>query len=386
MRNKKAISIGLIIAFLAMFAFFSKNNAVAETNNINPYQSMYSRVRFNINSKNETITLTKIQQFLIKKQLRPIRIWVLIDNNVTAMFTVQKDWNLSNLDKIIAENILSNYKTRLINDEKTHPEDAKILIKDKEIVKTFSNNPDIQITALDFSYNLSLKSLFRTSGINFAVSEMFYDNIVPSPQLQWDLLHQKTETQPSNTLSYDPYQYPDDSTWLPNYVSTDIRTLRDANETRYIDRETEWFSTSRLSYFHSFWWASAYEQDTVFWRENNNTDCYVLYTAPPDTSMVLSWYSNFPDPYLDSRLDDGDDHLTLTIGCAKDASLQANERYYYTIYAKKGNVSSGYELQTDEQPCEYRYPGLSYSLGIFALKTHLEYQYRFVPGNYTCVH
>ncbi len=34
----------------------------------------------------EIVTLTKIQQFLIKKHLRPIRVW----------FAVQKYWNVSN--------------------------------------------------------------------------------------------------------------------------------------------------------------------------------------------------------------------------------------------------------------------------------------------------
>ena len=385
MTKKRIISIILIVAVLAGFAFFAKNNAVAETNNTNPYQLVYNRVSFNVNSKDETVPLAKIQQSLIKRQLRPLRVWVLINGDITAMFAVQKNWNLTNLDKIIAANILSNYKNKVISIKKEPSPDAKNLQEAKEIVKAFSNKPTVQITALDFPYNPSLKMLFKTSGTNFTVSEIPYSSIIPSPELQWDLLHQKIEMQPSHTLPYDPHSYPDDSTWLPNYVSTDIRTLSDADETRYIDQETEWYSNSRLSYFSSFW-ASAYEQDTVFWRENNNTNCYVLHTSPEDTSMVESWVSNFPDPYLDSRYKDPTDHLTLTVGCAGGTSLQANERYYYTIYAKKGNVSSGYELQTDEQPCYYKYPLLPYRLGIFGLKTYVECQYLYVPNTYTWTH
>ena len=387
MHNKKAVSMILIVALLATFAFFAKNNVAAETNNINPYQSMYSRVRFNINSKNETVTLTKIQRFLIKKQLHPIRIWVLINSDVTAMFTVQKDWDLPNLGKIISANILSNYKNAVISDEKKSPINTKQLEKDKMIVKTFSSNPGIQITALDFPYGLSFKPLFKTSGVNFAVSDMFYNNKIFSPQLQWDLLHQKTESQPSYAPSYGPHQYPDDSTWLPNYVSTDIRTLRDAGESRYINQETEWYSNSNLSYFHGNYNNATYEQDTVFWRENNDTDCYVLWTPNLDPSNVLSWYSNFPDSYLDSRCKDSSDALNLTVGCTRGIDLQPNTLYYYTVYAKKGNVSFGYELQTDEQPGYYEYSWVDPSLDTFSLKTHVEYpDPAYVPGFYTWHH
>jgi len=384
MAKKRIISIILIVAVLAAFAFFAKNNAVAETKNTNPYQLVYNRVSFNINSKDETVPLAKIQQSLIKRQLRPLRVWVLINGDTTAMFAVQKNWNLSNLDKIIAANILSNYKNKVISIKKESSPDVKNLQEAKEIVKAFSNKPTVQITALDFPYNPSLKMLFKTSGINFTVSEIPYGNIIPSPELQWDLLHKKAEMQPSHTLSYDPHSYPDDSTWLPNYVSTDIRTLMDADETRYIDQETEWYSNSRLSYFVSTW-NSTYEQDTVFWRNGN--DCYVLYTSPKygDTSMVESWYSNFPSAYLDSRLEDGTDHLTLTVGCAGGTRLQANKRYYYTIYAKKGNVSSGYELETDEQPGECM-NNLPYPLSVFPLKTYVECQYWYVPNSYTWTH
>ncbi len=383
MNENKIVSIVLIIALLTTFAFFVKNNAIAKTDE-GSLSSKYTRVCFNVNSKAETVPLTTVQRFICEKRMRPIRIWTLINGDTTAMFTVQKQWNLSNLNKIIAANILDNYKNSLIKDEKNPKINTKKLKEDKEIINTFSKKPVVGITALDFPYNIHLKKLFKTSNMDFAVYEMSYGNILPSPQFQWDMLHPENNMQSSNTIS--TQNPPDDSTWLPNYVSTDIRTLNDAEQTRYINQEAEWYDCLRLSYFwngyednHQNHYATAYEQDTVFYKENNR--CYV-YAPLQFLNPVESWYSNFPDPYLDTRLGDIGDYINLTIGSSKGKELEISTLYYYTMYVKKGNKNLGYELKTYEEPCYYKYPKLKPRFGIFGLKSHVECNRWYVPASY----
>ncbi len=359
----------------------------------------YNRINFNVKSKTGTMPLSYVKDFLVFNNIVPLRVWILIDNDITAMFTYQKDWNLKTFDRNIRKDIMKNYALRLkydsdslkknLNNRKLYASYEKLVKQDERILKNISNpSCEIKVLAVDTKMpNLTKKSLISVPFIkeaSFNICQIPYSEIIPSPQMQRGTEISGKSITSSSAYLKDPPP-PPDSEWLPNYVATDVRTLRDSQQTRYINQQAEWYSNNRMTYYHTYTY-SAYEQDTVFWREDNNTRCYVLYTDPPDTSMVLQWYSNFPDPYLDSRYKDTTDHITLTIGCSTAGNMDAGTQYYYTMYVKKGNVNSGHELETDEQPCYYRYPFFSARLGIFPLETHIDCFKSLIPNFYTWIH
>ncbi len=359
----------------------------------------YSRINFNVKSETGTMPLSYVKDFLTLNNIVPLRVWIFIDNNITAMFTYQEDWSLKTFDQNIRKDIIENYALRLkcdsdslkknLNNKELYASYEKLVKQDERILKSISNpSYEIRVLAVDTrTPNLaerSLKSVPLVKETSFNLSEIPYSEIIPSPQMQWNAATSGKGISSSSPSLKDPPP-PPNSEWLPNYVATDVRTLRDSQQTRYIDQQAEWYTNNRMTYYHTHTY-SAYEQDTVFWRENNNTECYVFYADPPDTSMVLKWYSNFPDPYLDSRYKDTTDHITLTIGCSTAENMDAGTQYYYTMYVKKGNVDSGYELETDEQPCYYRFTFLPARLGIFALETYADCFKSFIPNSYTWFH
>ncbi len=409
---KKIITLFICLILIAISVASVSNGSTYRANAFS-HSSSYTRINFNISSITETLPLSSVRHLLAVNNLKPIRIWVLIDDDITAMFTFQKNWNINDIDKIISKQILTNYKVKFRNDvsnlnkitlSKKNASVVKsyenLINQDKRIVKSFSKNAQVKVLAVDLSEphikKAKLKVPMQIKQNRFSVSFIPVSNIIPSPQMQYS----SKSTNDSEFLSDNTYNSPpppDDSTWLPNYVSTDIRTLQDYGQTRYINQQVEWFDLYRLSYFWNGYdyedkhYATAYEQDTIFWRENYNAsndtgNSYILYTDPPDTSMINSWYSNLPGPYLDSRLFDKHSLINIGIGCSRGKDLEISQLYYYTMYVKKGNVNSGYELQTEEQPCYYKYSHLTPRLGIFNLTSHVDCYKWYVPGFYQWNH
>lgn len=380
-RKRKFSIITLSVLVIIMLIGISNGNG--ETiNNLQSNPDTYLRIRFNIEKKNDSVPLQKLQAIFLKNNIRPLRIWIVIDDQTTAMFTIRKNWNMRNLNKNITTIILNNYKNKLLSAEKRQKSVAtlKDIAEYKKIIKDLLVGGPIRITGIDFiDYAVDYKNVFSNSGMRFTETEMSCRDRIPSPELQWTLLHTKNTTVKPAFLSnpmYNQHEYPDDTTWLPNYISATVRTLQDSEETRYICQNAKWYSTARLSYFKNGYnydnesHDPAYEQDSVFWPDSYG-HYYVADARFWSTSMIEDYFTNFPDPYVDTRfLDQGD--INLSIGCGSPQNFNVNTLYYYDLYVKRGESESGNTFSIQEQP-GYHYMKGPNRWTIKAAKTRIQH-------------
>ncbi len=383
---KIAISIAIIISLISLSIPMSINTsynamAISQSNN------SYIRINFNVKSKTETVPLTYVKDFLILNNIKPVRVWVLIDDDITAMFNVDNSWDLNNLDKVIISKTLRMYNVRKASDlnelsnilHSSKKPCKQLVISyekaigiDSKIIGEFSaSNPTVMVMAIDFPYSDRARFVFsnKTSILpyEYKVSCKIFNGILFSPQLQWDVEYEKIampikNEQSAYMLSYDSNEYPGDDTWLPNHVVTLVKTLSNSEHTRFIEQKTEWHDNQRISFFKNHW-NSAYEQTSEFYESNG--ECYVKFEQNNSIDMIESWVSNYPDPFVESRIGDISYIENLTIGCAQGTKLDTNNLYYYSLFVKPGNIDTGDDLQVDEKPCHVRLYTHNYHQGLY---------------------
>jgi len=244
----------------------------------------------------------------------------------------------------------------------------------RQVLKIISRG-DLSVVAIDIGCAEApdTQQVFRGA----YSSRILCNGIIPSPQLTGNSTNEVVASKsaeripdPASIATYDLSVYPDDSTWLPSWGQVNVYTLPSSE--RCVDQGVYWNNNARMSYFHNNW-NSTYEQDTVFWDGQ-----YVSQVG----WNVLSWVSNFPGYYLDTRLDDVPPTVNVGVGCGRARDLQVNTYYYYMLDLLPGIVSQSYELQVDEQPGYATFqPGNA--LNTFSYKTHIEFDRRWVPGYYS---
>ncbi len=252
-------------------------------------------------------------------------------------------------------------------DTSTARTSANNSVEDGERVLEAIGRNGLSVIALDVENEVAsdLQQDFHSARI----SSIPCGSIIPSPQL--------TGQTTANALQQVPVvssaaSYPEDSTWLPSHGSVDVHTLSSGD--RFAMQHVSWNDNARMSFFHNNW-NSTYEQDTVF----SNTQ-YVS-TA---SNTVVSWISNFPGNYLDSRLFDSGASTNVGVGCGYGQNLVINTVYYYSLELLPGAASQGNELQVDFQPGHYI--GAPSGLTVFSYKTYVEFQFNHVPGSYIWQH
>ena len=160
---KKIITLFICLILLAGSLIGVSNSSTYRASAFS-HNNSYARINFNINSITETLPISSVRRLLTVNNLKPIRIWVLIDDDITAMFTFQKNWNINDIDRIISKQILTNYKAKLRNDisnlnkitlNKNNASVVKsyenLINQDRRIVESFSKNAQIKVLAVDLS-------------------------------------------------------------------------------------------------------------------------------------------------------------------------------------------------------------------------------------------
>jgi hypothetical protein len=166
--------------------------------------------------------------------------------------------------------------------------------------------------------------------------------------------------------------------WVPSWVRLETGEMH--NGQRYVLNRMVWTDTSGLATGHS-----TYEQDFAVLLDASSPGTY-FDRAQDDLGMpnVVSWKSNLPDPYLDTRYGDDPAWWVYTIGSADAGAIETGKVYFTLIVTEPGDAMTDV-ASLSAQIGEFSYTGptgVPVPCGILLSKTWCSWgiaSYAFAP-------
>ncbi|ASS41623.1 hypothetical protein AXF21_06950 [Eubacterium minutum ATCC 700079] len=125
------------------------------------------------------------------------------------------------------------------------------------------------------------------------------------------------------------FREPINYNWMPNYINATATQMHMQVLLTCVAIEFKYNNTNLRNLNHDE--NEAIELQMLFYNYKNDPYNTRGYSFLPPEKEMKSWYSTFPNAYLDTNFGDNQNEISCCVGCSDTRGIRANVKYFWAI-------------------------------------------------------